>query len=334
MERPKVIAIVGPTAVGKTSLSIHIAQKFNAEIINGDSLQVYRGLDIGTAKVTPDEQDGVPHHLLDILDVKEPFTASQFKHAAQQAIQDITGRGKLPIIVGGSGLYIEGLLRGMQFGWQGQDEDFRKQLEEELREQGALGMWERLFQQDSVAAKAIHPNNSRRVIRALEAIHASGEQFSDQGELLNSPYDYLVIGLDCDRSLLYERINQRVDLMVEAGLLEEAKRLYDIPGSIHFQSVKGIGYKEWYPFFSGEMTFAEAKEAVKRNSRRYAKRQLTWFRNRMPEVKWFDAVGEELPLMVEAEVERFLKEPTHEKENGYAERKRTSDFGRGTDGPV
>lgn len=331
MTRPKVIAIVGPTAVGKTALSIHLAKKFNAEIINGDSLQVYQGLDIGTAKVTKAEQEGIPHHLLDLIAVSRPFTASQFKQAADAAIRDITARGKVPLIVGGSGLYIEGLLQNMEFGRQGEDPVYRRQLERESEEHGAEYLWRKLAEKDAAAAAAIHPNNSRRVIRALEAIHVSGELFSTQGEASTPLYDYLVIGLDCDRSRLYERIEQRVELMVNAGLLEEARALYEIPGSQHFQSVKGIGYKEWFPYFDGNLDFAEAKEAVKRNSRRYAKRQLTWFRNRMPEVKWFDVEKEELFSLVEAEVGHFLEEAAQKKEDGYAERKRTGDPGRGAD---
>lgn len=319
LEKPKVIVIVGPTAVGKTAISIQLAKQFNGEIINGDSLQVYRGLDIGTAKAAPVEREGIPHHLLDIKDPAEPFTASDFKHAAQATIQDISQRGKLPIIVGGSGLYVEGLLRNMEFGRQGEDPAYRRQLEMEAEETGGLRMWRTLAEIDPLAAEAIHPNNTRRVIRALESIHVSGKLFSSQGSQPDSPYTYLILGLDSKRERLYERINLRVDLMAGAGLMEEAKQLLALPGAEHLQSAKGIGYKEWFPYFKGESTWEQTLEDIKRNSRRYAKRQLTWFRNRMPEIKWFNVENEGHYRSIVEEVQRFLNEPAIIKENGYGE---------------
>lgn len=288
----KILVIVGPTAVGKTALSIRLAKKYNGEIINGDSMQVYAGLDIGTAKVTEEEAEGIPHHLLDIVSVEQDYTASDFKRDAGLAIEVILARGKLPIVVGGSGLYIEGLLFDMQFGGVAvEDLDYRKQLESELEKTDAMHIWNQLREKDPKAAELIHPNNSRRVIRALEVIHFSGKRFSDQVDREAAPhYDALLIGLDTERSILYDRINRRVDLMVAGGLVEEAKALFDRQLPFKAQATRGIGYKEWFGCFTGEITFEEAAEMLKQNSRRYAKRQLTWFRNRMSGIHWFDLV--------------------------------------------
>ena len=305
----KILVIVGPTAVGKTALSIRLAKKYNGEIINGDSMQVYAGLDIGTAKVTEEETEGIPHHLLDIVPVDQDYTASDFKRDARAAIASVLAKGKLPIVVGGSGLYIEGLLFDMQFGGvAAEDPGYRKQLEAELERTDAMHIWKRLQEKDPEAAEQIHPNNSRRVIRALEVIHFSGKRFSDQADKEADPhYDALLIGLDTDRSILYERINRRVDLMVAAGLVEEAKALFDRQLPAKTQATRGIGYKEWFGYFDAELTFEEAAELLKQNSRRYAKRQLTWFRNRMSGIHWFDLVQDAHELQkIEGLVESFL----------------------------
>lgn len=303
------MVIVGPTAVGKTALSIRLAKKYNGEIINGDSMQVYAGLDIGTAKVTEEEAEGIPHHLLDIVSVEQDYTASDFKRDAGLAIESILARGKLPIVVGGSGLYIEGLLFDMQFGGTAaEDLDYRKQLESELERTDAMHIWNQLQEKDPKAAEQIHPNNSRRVIRALEVIHFSGKRFSDQFDREADPhYDALLIGLDTERSILYDRINRRVDLMVAGGLVEEAKSLYDRQLPFKAQATRGIGYKEWFGYFNGEITFEEAAEMLKQNSRRYAKRQLTWFRNRMSGIHWFDLVQNDHEMQkIEDLVDSFL----------------------------
>lgn len=307
-EKKKVVVIMGPTAVGKTALSIYLAKKYQGEVINGDSLQVYRHLDIGTAKVTSEEMAGVPHHLIDIVDLHEPYTASDFKKAAEFAIAAIHKKGKLPILVGGSGLYIQGLLYDMKFGQGGEDSDYRRKLEIELVEKGAGGLWSQLEAIDPQAAANIHPNNSRRVVRALESIHVSGKPFSSQTDSVKtSKYNALLIALNSDRQILYNRINQRVDEMVETGLLEEAKVLYELADRDLNQAHKGIGYKEWFPYFSGEISFEEALENVKQNSRRYAKRQLTWFRNRMEAVHWFDVSNDDYLEKVEQLIEDFRK---------------------------
>ena len=303
------MVIVGPTAVGKTALSIRLAKKYNGEIINGDSMQVYKGLDIGTAKVTEEEAEGIPHHLLDIVPIEQDYTASDFKRDARLAIEAIIARGKLPIVVGGSGLYIEGLLFDMQFGGvAAEDLHYRKQLEAELERTDAMHVWKQLQGQDPKAAEQIHPNNSRRVIRALEVIHFSGKRFSDQADREAEPhYDAILIGLDTDRSVLYERINRRVDLMVAGGLVEEAKALFDRQLPVKTQATRGIGYKEWFAYFNGEVTFEEATELLKQNSRRYAKRQLTWFRNRMSCIHWFDLVQNDQEMQkIEDSVDSFL----------------------------
>lgn len=299
---------MGPTAVGKTALGVHLAKKYSGEVINGDSLQVYKGLDIGTAKVTVEEMDGIPHHLIDIVDVASSYTASDFKAAAEQVIDDIQSRGKVPILVGGSGLYIQGLLNDMKFGKTGEDISFRKNLEKTLEETSSLYIWNQLNMVDPEAAKEIHPNNTRRVIRALESIHLSGEKISSQQESsLSDSYRVLSIALNCDRTLLYERINHRVEVMVEQGVLDEAKMLFELVNKENNQAHKGIGYKEWFPYFSRNATFDEAKEKVKQNSRRYAKRQLTWFRNRMENVHWFDVMKEDYLESVELLVTDFLE---------------------------
>ena len=277
---------MGPTAVGKTSLSIKLAKLFNGEIINGDSLQVYRELDIGTAKVTEEEMAGVPHHLIDVVDVNEPYTASDFKEAAEKTIEAIQLKGKTPILVGGSGLYIQGILQDMQFGRTGEDLVFRAQLEAEQIEKGSEAIWKKLQEIDPEAAAAIHVNNTRRVIRALESIHVSGEKFSTQKMTgAAERYDALLIALNCERSLLYDRINERVEHMVDAGILDEARMLHNLATKADNQAHKGIGYKEWFPYFDGDISLDEAKEMVKQNSRRYAKRQLTWFK-RNPNIVW------------------------------------------------
>lgn len=284
----KVIAIVGPTAVGKTSLSIELAKQFNGEIISGDSMQVYRGLDIGTAKVTAEEMEGTPHHLIDVRDVDESYSAADFQKAARKAIQEISDRGKLPIIVGGTGLYIQSLLWDYKLGNEGEleDDSLRAKYEAFAEENGNLALWEKLQLTDPLAAEKIHCNNRKKMIRALEVFELTGHSILEPKEQPKELYDSFLIGLNTDRSILYQRINQRVDLMVEQGLLAEAKNLAKNPT---VQAAQGIGYKEFFPYLSGGSSLEAALEEVKLHSRRYAKRQLTWFRNRMS-VRWYDLI--------------------------------------------
>lgn len=284
----KVIAIVGPTAVGKTSLSIELAKQFNGEIISGDSMQVYRGLDIGTAKVTAEEMEGIPHHLIDVRDVDESYSAADFQKAARKAIQEISDRGKLPIIVGGTGLYMQSLLWDYKLGNEGEleDDSLRAKYEAFAEENGNLALWEKLQLTDPLAAEKIHCNNRKKMIRALEVFELTGHSILEPKEQPKELYDSFLIGLNTDRSILYQRINQRVDLMVEQGLLAEAKNLAKNPT---VQAAQGIGYKEFFPYLSGGSSLEAALEEVKLHSRRYAKRQLTWFRNRMS-VRWYDLI--------------------------------------------
>ena len=281
-----VVAVVGPTASGKTALSIQIAKTCNGEIINGDSMQVYKGLDIGTAKITEQEMEGIPHHLLNIKEPTQSFSVAEYQTLVREKITEIQSRGKLPILVGGTGLYVQAVLYDFRFTDQQIDEKSRQQYYEDLERLGPEAMHERLAKLDPETAKTIHPNNTRRVIRALEMIELSGMSKSDEEQNLgNIPlYHHLIIGIDLDRELLYERINKRVDVMMEKGLLAEVHSLW----SLHIrdvQSVKAIGYKELYRYLDGEISLDEAIEDIKQNSRRYAKRQLTYFRNKM-DVQW------------------------------------------------
>ncbi|WP_295747488.1 tRNA (adenosine(37)-N6)-dimethylallyltransferase MiaA [uncultured Limosilactobacillus sp.] len=287
----KVIAIVGPTAVGKTALSIRLAKRINGEVISGDSMQVYRHLDIATAKVTPEEQAGVPHHLINIRNVDQRFSAADFQLLAGNQINEITQRQHVPLVVGGTGFYVSALVNNLPLGGDHFDEQsrqLRQRWEEVAQQAGKRTVWQQLAQKDPVAAQQIPVNNVRRVIRALEVIQTTGQLFSQQPE--RQPIaDFLLIALNTDRHVLYQRINQRVDQMVAAGLVEEARWLYDAGGE-KFQSGKGIGYRELFPYFRGECDLATAINQVKLDSRHYAKRQLTWFRNKLP-VHWFDLVS-------------------------------------------
>jgi tRNA dimethylallyltransferase len=289
MVREKLVVIIGPTAVGKTKLSIDIAKRFNGEVISGDSMQIYRSMNIGTAKITEEEMEGIKHHLLDIKSPNDSYSVAEFQENVRNVIKDITGRGKLPIIVGGTGLYIQSVIYDYHFSEKGSDSSIRAKLENEASEQGIEAIYARLQEIDPSTCEKIHPNNHRRVIRALEVYLTTGKTMSqyleeqEEGELI---YDVALIGLSMDRNMLYERINFRVDKMIEVGLLEEVKSLYD-QGLRNVQSIQAIGYKEIYDYLDGNITLDEAIELLKRNSRRYAKRQLTWFRNKM-DVTWFD----------------------------------------------
>lgn len=292
--KTKIIVIVGPTAVGKTALAIDLAQALNGEIISGDSQQVYRKLDIGTAKATPEEQAAAPHHLIDVREVTESYSAFDFVEEAKQAIEEITARGKLPIIAGGTGLYIQSLLEGYHLGGEVPHEEilaYRAQLD--------LLSDEDLYQRVAEQGLVIPQLNRRRAMRALEIAHF-GQDLANQ----ETDYEPYLICLDDDRSLIYERINRRVDRMLEEGLLEEARWLYDHYPDV--QASKGIGYKELFPYFKGEQSLEEASETLKRNTRRFAKRQLTWFRNRM-EVSFYAISAPRFKEQVLADVKEFLK---------------------------
>lgn len=292
--RTKIIVIVGPTAVGKTALGIELARQYQGEIISGDSQQVYRTLDIGTAKATKEEQALAPHHLLDIREVSQGYSAFEFVDEASRQIEEITARGRIPMIVGGTGLYIQSLLEGYHLGGSVEHTKllaYRKELEKLSDD----CLFEKLVEKGIVIPQL----NRRRAIRQLEIAHF-GQVLQNQ----EPPYDVLMIGLSDERSTLYQRINQRVDDMVTQGLLEEARWLYEqYPTS---QASLGIGYKELFPYFSGETELDEALELVKRNTRRFAKRQLTWFRNRM-QVTFYQVSDENVKEQIHAKVQAFLQ---------------------------
>lgn len=286
--KEKVAVLIGPTAVGKTNLSVQLADMLNAEIISGDSMQVYKHMNIGTAKITAEEMQGIAHHLIDIKEPYEPFSAAEFQEEARKKITEISNRGKLPMIVGGTGLYIEAVLSDYTFTKESGDFLFRESLEKTAEEKGNLYLYHMLAERDPESAINIHPNNVRRVIRALEVLHSTGRTKTDQTANQKSGYlyDTALVGLTMERNQLYDRINRRVDQMMEDGLLEEVKGFYQ-SGLKGCQSIQAIGYKELYTYLDGACELEEAIAALKRNSRRYAKRQLTWFRNKM-KVHWFD----------------------------------------------
>ncbi|MCC9020880.1 tRNA (adenosine(37)-N6)-dimethylallyltransferase MiaA [Bacillus nakamurai] len=286
--KQSVVILVGPTAVGKTNVSIQLAKMLNAEIISGDSMQVYKGMDIGTAKITEQEMEGVPHHLIDILEPSDSFSTADYQKMVRAKISEIANRGKLPMIVGGTGLYIQSVLYDYTFTENSGDPVFRENMEKLAAEEGAGFLHAKLAAADPEAAAAIHENNTRRVIRALEILHTSGKTMSEhlKDQKREMLYNAILIGLTMDRQALYDRINERVDMMMEAGLLDEVKRLYD-RNLRDSQAIQAIGYKELYEYLDGRVTLSEAVGQLKQNSRRYAKRQLTWFRNKMP-VSWTD----------------------------------------------
>ncbi|MCU0082941.1 tRNA (adenosine(37)-N6)-dimethylallyltransferase MiaA [Streptococcus danieliae] len=291
--KTKLIVIIGPTAVGKSALGIELASKYQGEIISGDSQQVYRGLDIGTAKVSPAEQALIPHHLLDVREVDQGYSAFDFVQEAQAKIQEITARGAIPILVGGTGLYLQSLLEGYHLGGD-LDQTALLAYRQELE---ALDT-ETLYGLVAEKGLEIREPNRRRAIRALE-LAKFGQDLSNQEQ----DFEPLLIALDDERELLYRRINQRVDAMVEQGLLEEAKWLYDHYPQV--QAARGIGYKELFPYFEGESSLEAALETVKKNTRRFAKRQLTWFRNRM-KPHFFMVSNPTFKEDLEAVVEEFL----------------------------
>jgi len=289
----EVLCIVGPTASGKTALSIRLAHLLNGEIINGDSMQVYRGLDIGTAKINEEEKEGIRHHLFDIKNPDESFSVAEFQQLVRDKIGEIRSRGKLPILVGGTGLYIQSVLHDFRFTEDGSDEKVRLKYEKLAEEIGSHALHRLLMEKDPLAAEQIHPNNQRRVVRALEIAEVTGKGKTDiEAGRGNVPlYKYVIIGLTMDRDKLYERIDRRVEIMLENGLFKEVEGLF-ASGLRNVQSIKAIGYKEIYDYFEGKVSKDESVENIKRNSRNYAKRQLTYFRNKL-QVHWFDSLEDQ-----------------------------------------
>ena len=288
-QKHPVLAVVGPTATGKTALGVALAEAFEGEVISADSMQIYKGLDVGTAKVAPEETHGIPHHAVDILEPDEPFSVADFVALAGTLETDISARGRLPILVGGTGLYVQSFLYGVRFAAEKTPDGLREQLAAELAEKGPEAMYKELQTADPEAAAAIHPNNQVRVLRALEHFRATGKRLSEQkAQSLppERPYRSLVLGLDFpDRAALYRRIDLRVDKMLDAGLLDEAKLVYD-HRQTYRTAAQAIGYKECLGCLAGECTQDEAVAEIKLRSRQYAKRQLTWLR-RNRDIHWF-----------------------------------------------
>lgn len=277
----KLVIIGGPTGVGKTEISLRLAEVFQGEIVSCDSMQIYREMDIGSAKASNHERERIPHHMLDVVTPFDDFTVTDYKEMAERAIDDILSRGKIPIMVGGTGLYIDAVILDLSFTDGGQDSGFREEMTAYALKNGNLVLHEKLREIDPATANNIHPNNVKRVIRALEVFKLTGKPFSsfkDSGKL-NPKYDPYYFYLSKDRSALYESINDRVEKMMDAGLLDEIKNLANQGLNQSYMSMQGIGYKEMLSYIQGDLTLDEAKELVKKRSRNYAKRQLTWFRH-------------------------------------------------------
>ena len=290
MQQKPMIILTGPTAVGKSALSVELAKKINGAVISADSMQVYRHMDIGSAKITPEEMQGVTHYIIDELEPDEEFHVVRFVTMAKEYLKEIYADGKIPIIAGGTGFYIQALLYDIDFTEQQCDETYRRQLEDLAREHGAEYLHGILREVDPASAEAIHANNIKRVIRALEFYHLSGKKISEHNETerqKQSPYNFAYFVLTDERAKLYERIDRRVDAMIEAGLVEEVKKLKSMGCSREMVSMQGLGYKEILAYLDGGCTLEEAVYIIKRETRHFAKRQLTWFK-RERDVIWLD----------------------------------------------
>ena len=302
----KVIVVIGPTSVGKTKMGVALAKKLNGEVISGDSMQVYRQMDIGTAKVTIEEMEGVTHHCIDILDPKDQYSVHDFQQTVRKQITEITNRGHVPIIVGGTGLYIKAALYDYTFSeMENNHDEINKKYKDYTNEK----LYAHLKQIDEESAKILHFNNRRRVLRAIEIYEQTGQKKS---EMINEQehiclYDAYFVGLTLPRELLYERINLRVDLMMKNGLQGEMESLIKQGLTRENQSMKAIGYKEWFDYFEGKCDLNEVSENIKKHSRQYAKRQYTWFKNQF-DVHWYDVCLENFSKTIE-EVSRDLKNP-------------------------
>ncbi len=291
-ERTRLWFLVGPTASGKTAVAIEVAERVGAEILSLDSMAIYRGMDIGTAKPTAAEQARVPHHLIDLVQPHEAFSTGRYVEAAEAAIADVTARGRRPLFVGGTALYLKALTEGF-FDGPSADWALRERLEAEAAEHGTSALHERLRRVDPAAAARIHPNDLRRIVRAIEVYETTGAPISEQQAQFGSPspdYECIVAGLRRGRAELYERINRRVDAMFSAGLIEEVRGLLEDPRGISHAAAQFVGYAEIIAHLRGEMTIEEAREKVKTRTRRFARRQLTWFRS-MDFIRWVDAAA-------------------------------------------
>ncbi len=287
-KKTKIIVICGATGIGKTSVGIELAQTLGAEIVSADSMQIYRYMDIGTAKPTPEDLAQVAHYMIDIVDPDEDYDAVQYSKQARDRIEQITGRGLIPIIVGGTGLYIKALLHGL-FQSKPVDPKIRNRLKQEAEENGSQALYARLQQLDPAAAARLHPNDSYRIVRALETIESTGKsifELHQEHGFEDDPFDVLKIGLQMDRPKLYARIDQRVDLMIEAGLVEEVKKLLEMGFTADLKSMQSIGYRHVVAFLSENLSWDECVRTLKRDTRRFAKRQFTWF-GADQQIQWY-----------------------------------------------
>ncbi len=290
MEKEKILIITGPTAVGKTDLSIDLAKRFKGEVISADSMQIYKGMDIGTAKVREEEMQGIPHHLIDIVEPNVEYTVSDFKSDASGIISDLNKKGSLPIVVGGTGLYINSLIYNLNFTRVEANQEIRDKYEDYALNFGNDALHDKLKRLDPKSAEKLHPNDVKRVVRALEIYDLTGRPMSETSPNFrekNNKYDFYLLGLYRNRKKLYERIDYRVDLMIEAGLIEEVEGLLSMGYDEDLVSMAAIGYKEVVDYIKSRTSYETMLETLKRNSRRYAKRQLTWFR-REEDVHWVD----------------------------------------------
>lgn len=296
------LAIVGPTATGKTAVAVEVARQLNGEIVSADSMLIYRYLNIGTAKPTSEERRGVPHYMIDIIDPDEPYSVALYQEQATRHIQEIAGRGRVPMLVGGTGLYVRSVIDHYDFAGAGFDPELRRRLQEEAEIHGREEMYRRLQEVDPVTAGKIHPHNLKRVLRALEVYYLTGRPVSWQQEKkAGAKYNLAMFGLIMERNLLYRRIEERVDKMLAAGLVEEVRQLLARGYGPELISMQGLGYKEMARYLAGQLTFAEAVSLLKRNTRRFAKRQLTWF-GRDRRVHWIDVTSSLRPEKVAREI--------------------------------
>lgn len=307
MQKP-LVAIIGPTAVGKTKLSLTLAKELNAEIISGDSMQVYKGMNIGTAKPTVEKRQNIPHHMIDILTPEEDFSVADFQQRVDELIPEIVQRGKLPMLVGGTGLYIKALIQGFLFPEMETDWELRERLEAEADKHGTEYVHDKLKEIDPTLADKLHPNDLRRVIRGIEVYQQTGKtstHFRQKAKERPPRYRAVKIGLRRDRDELYDRINRRVNSMIDNGLIEEVKELYEAGYDRELTSMQGLGYKELIGYFEGEYDLEEAVRLIKRNTRHFAKKQLTWFR-KDDEIHWFDVEEYEFEKLI-SDVEEVIK---------------------------
>lgn len=303
----KLVAIAGPTASGKTALAIEIAKRFSGEVISCDSMQIYKGMDIGTAKPEEHEKCGILHHMIDIIEPNQKFSVADFAEMARACINDCLSRGKLPILAGGTGLYMDSVLNNTDFADFKSDPEFRKEMKELAEKEGNEALHNILSQKDPQAAEKIHPNNVRRVIRALEVCKVTGKTFTlvNEESKREALFDALVFGIDTDRETLYKRIDKRVDVMMEKGLLDEVKSLCESGVGKDTTAMQAIGYKELLEYIDGKEPLVDAVEKIKQESRRYAKRQMTWFR-RNKDIHWVRPYEENGLEKIFEECQRFL----------------------------